>query len=79
MKGSWSIKSVLPTVAPDMDYGGLGEIREGMGASEAFLEIMDPDTTEERRERLRSDLVQYCAYDTLAMVRLVEVLEGASP
>ena len=58
-------------------YDKLGEIREGSGASEAFLEIMDPDTTDERREQLRSDLVQYCAYDTLAMVRVVEALEGA--
>jgi hypothetical protein len=79
MRGSWSIKAVLPTVAPDMDYNKLGEIREGMGASEAFLEIMDPGTSDDRREQLRSDLVQYCAYDTLAMVRVVKALGGAGP
>ena len=38
---------------------------------------MDPDTDPERRDRLRADLVEYCKYDTLAMVRLVEALSGA--
>jgi hypothetical protein len=32
MKGSWSIKAVLPTVAPDLDYGALGEVRDGTSA-----------------------------------------------
>lgn len=76
MRGSWSIKAVLPTVAPDMNYGSLGSVQEGAGASEAFLEIIDPDTTEARRLELRQDLLQYCAFDTLALVRLAEFLQG---
>jgi hypothetical protein len=79
MLGSWSIKAVLPTVAPEMNYADLGEIQEGMGASEAFLEIMDEGTSEERRQVLHSGLVEYCAYDTLAMVKLANTLSGSDP
>jgi len=77
MLGSWSIKAVLPTVAPDMDYGDLGEIQEGAAASDAFLELMDPATDPDRRRQVRSDLARYCAYDTLALVRLAAFLGGS--
>jgi hypothetical protein len=76
MLGSWSIKAVLPTVAPDLDYGALGEIQEGQAASEAFVEIMARETSEERRQALRAALRRYCALDTLAMVRVALALAG---
>lgn len=76
MRGSWSIKSVLPTIAPDMSYGELDEIRDGAAASDAFLEIIHPGTSEARRQQLRKALIAYCAYDTLALVRLAAFLEG---
>jgi hypothetical protein len=47
-----------------------------MGASKAFLEIVDEDTSAERRQVLRSALIAYCAYDTLAMVKLAGALSG---
>lgn len=71
MLGSWSIKAVLPTIAPDMDYAGLKGIAEGTEASKAYLEAMAPDTSAARREQLRSELFRYCKHDTEAMVRLV--------
>jgi hypothetical protein len=74
MLGSWSIKAVLPTLAPELDYAALGEVQEGAGASEAFLEILAPDTDQDRRETLREALRRYCALDTLAMVRLAQAL-----
>ena len=40
MLGSWSIKAVLPTINPDMDYAKLEGIKEGMAASDAFLEAV---------------------------------------
>jgi len=76
MLGSWSIKAVLPTVAPDMDYGRLGEIQEGSAASDAFLELMNPDIDPGRRKQRREDLLRYCAHDTLALVRLASFLSG---
>ena len=74
MKGSWSIKAVLPTLATELDYGALGEIQEGTAASEAFLEMMRTDTGENRRRTLRDNLLAYCKLDTLALVELVGAL-----
>jgi len=71
MLGSWSIKAVLPTIAPDMDYAALEGIREGTEASNAYLEAIDPGTTKQRKEALRGSLLEYCRHDTEAMVRLL--------
>jgi hypothetical protein len=72
MLGSWSIKAVLPTIAPDMDYAALEGIHEGTEASAAYLEAIHPDTAPERKEALRGALLKYCRHDTEAMVRLVQ-------
>jgi hypothetical protein len=79
MRGSWSIKAVLPTLDAGMDYDTLGEIREGGSASEAFLTLLQPTLPDERRGQLRRDLIDYCGYDTLALVRLAETLRGDRP
>ena len=71
MLGSWSIKAVLPTVAPDMDYAELEGIQEGTEASAAYLKAIDPKTTQEDKLNLRDSLLKYCRHDTEAMVRLV--------
>jgi hypothetical protein len=71
MLGSWSIKAVLPTIAPDMDYSQLEGIQEGMAASAAYLEAIDPSTSDERKEQIRKELLKYCKHDTEAMVCLV--------
>lgn len=75
MLGSWSIKAVLPTIAPDMDYAFLKGIQEGMGASTAYLEAIDPKTSAERKDEIRKDLLKYCKNDTEAMVRLVHFFQ----
>ncbi len=75
MLGSWSIKAVLPTIAPDMDYAQLEGIQEGMGASLAYLEAIDPQTSAERKEEIRKNLLKYCKHDTEAMVRLVHFFQ----
>lgn len=70
MRGSWSIKSVLPTIAPDLDYADLS-VGDGNAAQDAYrAAIAATDTASEERERLRADLLKYCARDTEAMVRL---------
>lgn len=74
MRGSWSIKAVLPTIAPDLDYGNL-EVANGGMAQEAFAEIMQPETSPERREQLHHALLLYCERDTLAMVRIAHYFE----
>lgn len=72
MQGSWSIKAVLPTVAPDLSYAGLGEVQDGLAAQVAYLEAVAPATTAARRTELKRALLDYCRQDTLALVRLVE-------
>jgi hypothetical protein len=73
--GSYSIKAVLPALVPDMRYSGL-EIQEGSIASAAFAQIIAPNTAEAERERIRNALLDYCQMDTLAMVRILETLQG---
>ena len=77
MRGSWSIKAVLPTIAPDLAYNNL-EVANGGMAQEAFAEIMQADTLPERRQQLRKDLLLYCERDTLAMVRIVHYFEDGA-
>lgn len=66
-QGSWSIKAVLPAIAPELDYGNLGEVSDGGGAQAAYLEAIHPATTEDRRRELEGGLRRYCARDTDAM------------
>lgn len=75
MRGSWSIKAVLPTIAPDLAYDNL-EVANGGMAQEAFAEIIQPATTSERRQQLHDALLLYCERDTLAMVRIAHYFES---
>jgi hypothetical protein len=72
MQGSWSIKAVLPTVAPGLDYSRLGEVQDGFAAQNAYLEAIATTTSDPRRAVLRRALLDYCRHDTLALARLVE-------
>ena len=77
MKGSWSIKKVLPTIAPELDYANLDGVASSGDAPLAYLEATHPETTEARRVELDVALRRYCANDTLAMVRLVQAFVAA--
>lgn len=79
LNGSYSLKTVLPTVAPELSHGDLGEVRDGLSAQAAYHEASDPATTPERREELRRALWRYCRLDTFALVRLAQRLEGRPP
>ena len=74
MLGSWSIKKVLPTVAPHLDYGTLGEVQDGTAAGTAYLRIINSDTDAAERQRLVRELLEYCKRDTLGLVELVKFL-----
>lgn len=76
MHGSWSIKYVLPTIAPELNYADLEEVQDGGGAQMAYLEACVLDKESERYESLRNNLLAYCQLDTLAMVRLVKYFLG---
>jgi hypothetical protein len=72
--GSFSIKSVLPALVPDLDYSDL-EVSDGMQAQAAFVEIINSETPDDRRRQLRESLLAYCKRDTEAEVRLFEALK----
>ena len=71
MKGSFSIKAVLPTVAPELDYKQLNDVHDGTEAQVAYLDMVDTDTPQEQKAQLEQALLEYCKLDTLAMVKLV--------
>jgi hypothetical protein len=77
MLGSWSIKAVLPTINPEMDYSKLEGIAEGMGASDGFIEAINPDTDMVRKLELEEQLLRYCKFDTEAMVEIVRFLRNS--
>ena len=74
MEGSWSLKAVLPAIAPDLSYAALGEVQDGTRAQAAYLEAIELTTSRNRRERLNNDLRAYCKMDTFALVRLCRFL-----
>jgi hypothetical protein len=76
MKGSWSLKSVMPTIDSSLDYENLDEVQEGGGAQVAYLEILAPETPADRRAKLTEALRRYCSRDTEALVRLAHFLES---
>ena len=73
MKGSYSMKYVLPALYPDdpdLDYHALPVVHNGGEASAAFLTLKDK--TADEREEIRHGLLEYCKLDTLAMVKIWE-------
>jgi len=74
MLGSWSIKAVMPTINPGMDYAQLEGIKEGTAASDGFIEAIQAETSAERKAELDTQLRRYCRFDTEAMVEIVRFL-----
>ena len=75
-EGSWSIKKVLPAVAPDLNYDALDGVQDGGMAMEAYLEALDSATSRERKAQIQEQLAAYCGLDTYAMVRLWQFFAG---
>jgi CRISPR/Cas system-associated exonuclease Cas4 (RecB family) len=75
-QGSWSIKKVLPAVAPELRYDALDGVQDGGMAMDAFLEAIHPDTDKARASEIEKQLLEYCTLDTYAMVRLWQFFTG---
>lgn len=71
--GRYSIKAVLPVLVPDLRYDQL-DISNGSLASLVYANLKHQDviTATLQRQALR----EYCKMDTLAMVKLYEVLKA---
>ena len=75
--GSYSLKSVLPALVPEMTYEGM-TVADGVDAGLAWGSLIRGVGDQAERERLSQALLDYCGQDTLAMVRLLKALHLAS-
>jgi hypothetical protein len=73
-RGSYSLKRVLPVLAPQLRYNDLS-IKNGRAASEGWYHMTFEGITEIEREQIHGNLLQYCHLDTLAMVKILQFLE----
>ena len=71
--GSFSIKSVIPTLVPDLAYDDLA-IKEGNAAAASYERLIADDFPETEAARVRRALLEYCRRDTEAMVRVYGAL-----
>jgi hypothetical protein len=68
MKGSHSIKAVLPALCPELSYERLS-INNGYLATMAYNELQTSSDMFKIQE-VKQDLLEYCKLDTLAMVKI---------
>jgi len=73
MKGSASLKKVLPALVDELTYDGL-EINDG-GMAMVTYERLAFERDREKIKKIRKALLEYCKMDTYAMVRILEKLE----
>mgnify|MGYP001164222246 CR=1 FL=1 len=78
MQGSWSLKAVIPTIAPDLAYGELADVRDGEGAQLAFLDLREGRVDGSRRAALTKAMLDYCRQDTWSLVQLARFLSAAA-
>ena len=78
MKGSYSIKYVLPALVPEMAraYKELDGVQNGGEAMQTYAKLAHMEDKEEVA-RLREALLRYCELDTMAMVKVLEKLKGS--
>lgn len=73
-KGRTSIKKVLPVLVPSLNYAELG-ISDGLEATiKWFRAAKWSNLSADERETIFQDLLEYCTLDTMAMVRIYDVL-----
>jgi hypothetical protein len=72
--GSYSLKSVLPALVPEMTYEGM-EVVDGRAAGMAWESLVSGGLDRDERDRIRKALLEYCTQDTLGMLRLLEKLQ----
>jgi hypothetical protein len=73
--GSSSIKKVLPVLVPELSYKHL-DIGEGLTAQIRWVKAARGELSDTEAAQVYEHLVTYCGQDTLAMVRIYEVLRA---
>jgi predicted RecB family nuclease len=72
--GSYSLKSVLPALVPEMTYDGM-EVADGQAAGLAWESLVRGVSDRDERDRITKGLLDYCTQDTMGMLRLLEKLQ----
>jgi hypothetical protein len=72
--GSYSLKSVLPALVPEMNYEGMA-VANGQHAGLAWESTVRGSFEQTERNRIRKALLDYCGQDTLALVKVLEKLK----
>ena len=67
---------MLPAACPGLSYDDLEGVADGKMAADAYREAITPATARNRHAEIKSELLEYCRLDTLAMVRLWEKFRG---
>jgi hypothetical protein len=76
MNGSYSLKTVLTLLVPELTYVGM-EVSDGGMAMEAYARMSQSNDPEEIAQ-IRKALLDYCRLDTLGMVKIIESLDKLS-
>jgi len=76
MKGSYSMKTLLPIIAPELSFDDL-KIKNGVSALTAF-EHLATETDLFKLQETREALIEYCKLDTYGLVKIFQLLEHLS-
>jgi len=72
--GSASVKHVLPALIPELSYKDL-DVSDGLKARRIWTQTVLEGKNQNQREKIMKDLSEYCTLDTLAMVRIFNLLK----
>lgn len=72
--GSYSIKSVLPALVPEMTYDGMA-VANGQDAGLAWESLVTGRLDKAESDTIKKALLEYCGRDTLALVKVLEKLK----
>ena len=71
------MKAVLPALIPEMTYEGL-DVANGQNAGLAWESLVRGGLDYDEQVSIRKGLLEYCRQDTLALVRIVAILQPIS-
>jgi predicted RecB family nuclease len=75
--GSYSLKSVLPALVPEMTYEGM-EVADGQAAGLAWESLLRGGLDRDKHDKTRKALLDYCGQDTLAMLKIIESFQQST-
>ena len=75
-RGKTSIKNVLPALIPEFSYKNL-DIQDGGEAMEQWKKMIFSSITEDEKQKIINNLLEYCKMDTFAMVEIFKLVQSS--